>query len=342
MTRVITPGIGTTPDLSRDEASRFLYLIAKLDRPVDLSAPEPQPQQDYFQDTPLDQVLKASLPRRSYTPDPGLAEFGRAFEFSNATEQQRQAQDKARPRKSEDRLASALDRIADGTYTPRGQFARDYGFASPAQGSTTGMATCDVADEFGFCRATTHQLGCGSSAASDVTLAVQSQMRQMAVRPYADADGKIWADQEFGAPMTLMSLVEASTGQRLGDKDLFESGRPRRGTAAVQRPYVHGDPDEPGTGQPFPADTVAKVRALAAQRGIATSESHQAQRDAWKAQHGKLQARIGRPRSADYAELSNPVHRETGLAQVGSTWNGSQPVYAATGAAGTGDEWLLV
>jgi hypothetical protein len=109
--------------------------------------------------------------------------------------------------------------------------------------------------------------------------------------------------------MSLLDHAEASLGVRLGDKSLFETGRAKREVAQVRRTPVWGDPDIPGSGQRFSAATRRTAQALAdASRGmLATSADVARQQKADKAQHARLAARIGKPRSADYAELSNPL-----------------------------------
>jgi len=129
--------------------------------------------------------------------------------------------------------------------------------------------------------------------------------------------------------------VEAATGIRLGDVSLLETGRARREVAAVQRPQVFGDPDDPDAMPlPFPAATARTAAALAAQAGIGTAASHQAQQAAWRREHDLQTARLGRPRHLDYAEFSNPAPRETGLVQFGDPpLFGSLQVYSRAGAA---------
>jgi hypothetical protein len=75
------------------------------------------------------------------------------------------------------------------------------------------------------------------------------------------------------------------------------------------------------------------AQALADASGglLATSADTARQQAAWKAQHARLTARLGKPRSADYAaELSNPVHRDTGPVPFGEPpLFGSLQTYAA-------------
>jgi hypothetical protein len=141
--------------------------------------------------------------------------------------------------------------------------------------------------------------------------------------------------------MTLTDHIEAATGVRLGDAEPYRV-RPRRELITAARPQVWGDPDDPdAVPLPFPAATARTAAALAAQAGIATTASHQAQHAAAVREHDRQAARYWGPRHADYTEHASPHRQAIELTQVGSTWNGSQPVYAATGAAGTGDDWLL-
>ena len=173
----------------------------------------------------IDAILAATVPQ-DYS---GLAEFGQAFELANTAELIRQEQDAAPlPVRTEDRIAAALARWADGTYTPEGQYARE--FASPAQGGVTGMATCrdGSADEFGYCRNMHHEAGCGSAATPDIVEQLKPQLERFAHRPYLGEDGQVWYDRQFGSPMSLVDHVEALTGIRQGDVGLFETGKARR------------------------------------------------------------------------------------------------------------------
>lgn len=198
------------------------------------------------------------------------------------------------------------------------------------------MPTCGTADDLGYCMERFHAPGCGSAASPDITEALRPQLEQLVMRPYLGEDGQPWLDQEYGSPMTLTDHLEAASGIRLGDVGLFETGRSRREVAQVQRPQVFGDPDDPDA-MPLdiPADTARTAAALAAQSGIATSASHQAQQAAWKAQHARQAARLGSPRHADYAaDLSNPVPQGTGPVAFGDEpWNGSLQTYTRAGAA---------
>jgi hypothetical protein len=258
-----------------------------------------------------------------------LAEFGRAWDLANEAELVRQAED-AEPLavRSEDRLTVALGRIGRGTFTPQGPHA--YGLASPGYGTVTGEPTCGVADDLGYCMERFHSPGCGSAATPDITEALRPELEMRAMRPHLGEDGQPWLDRQFGAPMTLTDHIEAASGIRLGDVSPFETGRTRREVAAVQRPQVFGDPDDPDA-MPLPvaASTARTAAALAAQGGIATTADHAEQRAAWRREHDRQAARYRPPRHADYAESSNPMHRETGLAQFGDEpWNGSLPVYS--------------
>jgi len=261
------------------------------------------------------------------------------FELTNAQDQARRAQD-SRPqsRRDEDRLASALDRIGTGTYTPAGYAA----YSLAAQGGITGMETCGPAPD-GYCMNRTHEIGCGSSGDPDAAEGLRPAMERIAHRPYADADGRVWADAEFGAPMSLVDHVEASLGVRLADKSLFETGRSKRQVAQVARPAVYGDPDTPGSGQRFSAATMATAQRLAdASKGmLSTSADVSRQQAAYKVQHTRLANRIGKPRHADYAELSNPAPRDTRLVPFEGSVLGSLPVYASAGTVSQGDEvWM--
>jgi len=240
-----------------------------------------------------------------------LAEFARTFDLANETELARLEQD------AEPLAARTEDRIEAGTFTPQGQFARE--FANSARSGLT--------DDLGYSIERYPQVG---SATPDIVEALRPQLEMIAHRPFLGEDGQVWFDQQFGSPMTLLDHIEAASGIRLGDASLFETGRTRREVAAVQRPQVFGDPDDPDN-MPLgiPAGTARTAAALAAQAGIATTASHQEQQAAAVREHDRQAARYRGPRHPDYrADLSNPAPRETGLAAFGDApWNGSLPVY---------------
>ncbi len=288
--------------------------------------------------------IRQSLPLGSYRRDLGLANdnlanFSRVHEMSYAAEQERITQDAAPlPRLAEDRMSHLLNRAARGTYTPAGYAA----YSLAAQGGITGMETCGPAPD-GYCMNVTHELGCGSSGDPAAVEDLRPAMERIAHRPYADADGRVWADAEFGAPMSLLDHVEASLGIRLGDKSLFETGRARREVAQVSRQQVWGDPDTPGSGKPFSASTRRIAQALAdSSKGmLATSADVARQQAADKAQHARLAARIGKPRHQDYAVgLSNPVHQATELAQFEGGMLGNLPSYSRAGSVSGDEVWL--
>jgi hypothetical protein len=143
--------------------------------------------------------------------------------------------------------------------------------------------------------------------------------------------------------MSLLDHAEASLGVRLGDKSLFETGRAKRQVAQVRRTIRFGDPDT-GSGQPSSASTMRTAQRLAdASRGmLATSADTARQRDAWKAQHARLADRIGKPRHADYAELSNPAPRDTRLVPFEGSVLGSLPTYASAGTVSGQDDEVFV
>jgi hypothetical protein len=131
--------------------------------------------------------------------------------------------------------------------------------------------------------------------------------------------------------MTLTDHIEAATGIRLGDVSAFETGRTRREVAAVQRPQVFGDPDDPDA-MPLgiPASTARTAAALAAQGGIETTADVREQRAAWRREHDRQAARHRPPRHADYAEHATPHRQGIELANFGDEpWNGSLPVFSA-------------
>lgn len=281
-----------------------------------------------YDDTDIDAVIAASLPQDYGYAE--LAEFSRTFDLANEIELVRQAEDAEPPApRTEDRIATALARIEAGTFTPR-----IYGFASPGEGTVTGMPTCGPADEYGYCMNRHHAIGCGSTADTFVAELLRPQMADLAQRPHLDEYGLPWIDAEFGSAMTLTDHIEAATGIRLGDAAPY-AVRPRRELITAARPQVYGDPDDPdAVPLPFPEDTMATAAALAAQAGIQTPADAQAQRAAWVYENTRQTARIRPPQHPDYrADLSNPAPRETRLAQFGDEpWNGSLPVYMA-GAA---------
>jgi hypothetical protein len=139
-----------------------------------------------YDDADIDAVIQASLPPGyGYADITGLAEFGRAFDLANEAELTRQAEDSEPPaRRTEDRIARALDRIGAGTFTPRA-----YGFASPGYGTVTGEPTCGPADEYGYCRERYHAVGCGSTADTFVAKQLRPQMADLAQRPHLDEHG---------------------------------------------------------------------------------------------------------------------------------------------------------
>ncbi len=261
-----------------------------------------------------------------------LERFTRVHDQVNALELARQAE--PMPVRAEDRVKHLLDRVRPAPG----------GYSLASQGGITGMATCGpVVPGTDYCSNTTHEAGCGSSGDPAAAEALKPQMRQIAERPYADANGRIWADRQHNAPMSLIDHAEASLGIRLGDKSLFETGKARREVVQARRTPVYGDPDTPGSGQRFSASTMRTAQALAdASRGmLSTSADVARQQAAYKAQHARLAARNGKPRHADYADLSNPVHRDTRLVPVGNSVLGSLVPYAAAGTVSGGDEVLV-
>jgi hypothetical protein len=259
-----------------------------------------------------------------------LAEYGQAFDLANEAELVRQAEDSVPlPVRSEDRMAWDLDRAARRTLTPQGQFA--YGLANgPGYGSTTGEPTCGpVVPGTNYCMNKNHEHGCGSAATPDIVEALRGEMQLKAHRPLLDEDGQPWLDARYGSPMTATDHVEALTGQRQGDVDPYRV-RPRRELITAARRAVFGDPDDPdGLPLPVSASTARTAAALARQASITTYASGQAQRDAYRAEHARQAARLGRPRHMDYrTDLSNQAPRETGLTAVGDPpWNGSLQAY---------------
>ena len=194
VTRVRIPGFGTTQEMGSEGVSRLSRLVAMLDRPpIDLSQPAQR------------EILTGYASRSGYgdldaVTRPYLTEFSNTFQMANALELARQEQDKAPlARRTEDRIAVALNRISDGTYVPRGAAAWE--FASPDRASLTGLATCDVADDLGYCTATTHQPGCGSAIGPEIVETIQDHLRDKALQGAIDADGRSWRDQ-YGSPAT--------------------------------------------------------------------------------------------------------------------------------------------
>jgi hypothetical protein len=340
MPRMRIPELGVvTQELSPQQMDRLVDLAAKLDRPpIDLSNPPAQREvhtgyaiRSGYAD--IDAVIQATVPQ-GYAE---LSNFSRTWDQVNTLELARITQDAASlPRLAEDRMSHLMNRVSQRTYVPAGYAA--YSFA--AQGGVTGMATCGPAPD-GYCMNRTHEIGCGSSGDPAATEALRPAMKQIAQRPYADANGRIWADAESGAPMSLLDHAEASLGIRLGDKSLFESGRSKREVVQARRTPVYGDPDT-GSGQPFAASTMRTAQALAdASKGyLSTSADVARQRDAWKQQHQRLQARIGTPRHQDYAVgLSNSsAPRDTRLVPFEGSTLGSLVPYASAGTVSGQDE----
>ena len=168
---------------------------------------------------------------------------------------------------------------------------------------------CGAADQYGRCRRAYHDAACShvaeSAAARGATpedsQAWQDALRRHAAVPAADADGQAWRTRR-GDLATLADHVEAATGVR-NRRSLFEygprtaanPGRPEM--AAIRRENRFGDPSaDPGEAhaRDVPRGTAATARAQAAQAGLSTSAGHQAQRDAWKAEHARRAAELAR------------------------------------------------
>ncbi len=295
-----------------------------------------------YDDAGIDAITQASLPPNYGDGHAELAEFDRVFQLSNETELTRLAEDAVPlPVRAEDRMAYLVGRAGRRTLTPQGQFA--YGLANTPDpmAATTDGVPCGFIDATGRCGERYHAAYCNALATPFIAENLKPQMERIAHRPHLDENGRTWQDPEYGSHMSLLDHLESMTGQRLGDVGLFETGRSKRQVVQAKRSQVFGDPDDPDA-MPLEvsASTARTAERLARQSGIQTSAGVREQQTAWKQQHQRLQARIGKPRSADYsADLSNPVHQATGLAQFEASLLGSLPVYAAAGTvSGTGDE----
>jgi hypothetical protein len=215
--------------------------------------------------------------------------YGDAIDLSNVLDAQLgqaatvAAEDAAPPpRSAEARLARSLGRIARGTYQPAGALE----FASPSSaarelgrrrwqvtqpGPVTGRANCGASDEFGHCIEPYHAAGCGSIASTEIAEALRDSgaYARLASQPFADANGRHWADQ-FGRPVTAAGHIEAAAGERLGGGAAFESGYGKRDLISPQRQARfadYDDPEDPGGGVPY--ETAALAGAVQAQARLA-------------------------------------------------------------------------
>jgi hypothetical protein len=174
---------------------------------------------------------------------------------------------------AQQRLDSAYDRIAAGTYAPAGPYRWGSGgleFASPGAAGAAlarhrwaghqpdptagvnGAWPCGSVDEFGRCAEPYHAADCGSLADTVTAQALidDGVYARRSAQPMADANGRVWRDQD-GQPMTLTDHIEAASGQRLTRGSLFESGLGHRELAAPARQALRrpGRPGRPGHGR---------------------------------------------------------------------------------------------
>ena len=221
----------------------------------------------------------------------GLADAREAIDLAHFRDATRVAEDREpQPRRTQDRLDRAYDRISRGTYEPTrgalefaGSTASDAASTlarqrwdrlrrdeDPSAQVTMGVI-CGVPDELGRCGEPYHSPGCASLATPDIAsaLADSGAYSRIADRPHLDADGRTWASQ-WGDPLSLTGHLEAAAGQRLAGASLFESGEGPRELLQPYRPAVFGDIDDPdAVPGPFSPGTQRTAAALAAQAGIA-------------------------------------------------------------------------
>jgi hypothetical protein len=237
------------------------------------------------------------------------------------------------PRRAEDRLAGALDRIAAGAYTPGAlefaggasaaarELARArWGMGQP--GNVTGRANCGPTNDLGYCQERYHSPGCGSLATTEIAEAMRDSgsYARLAALPFEDVDGMPWASTD-GEAMTLRDHVEAATGERLGDGVGFETGHGKRAVVSAAPLAVFADPDDPDTARVdrVPDDAWATAAQVLAQAGI-TKRSAAAER----ARHAGRTARValsGRGTRPD-PDFDMSTRRE----RVREAWGAPEPV----------------
>jgi hypothetical protein len=221
-------------------------------------------------DIDMDQVIRQSLPLASYRRELGLANdslanFSRVFEMANAREQARQDQDSRSARSAgtaEERLQAAFARIEAGTFVPAGAYAVGLANDPDPYAATTGGMPVGFIDAMGRCGERFHATTCNSLADPVIAETLRSQMRDLAARPLADADGQFWAGRD-GSPMSLTDFAEWNLGQRIADCSLLEPGKPRRELAAPARRIKFGDPDAPADEEAWAPVSAATSRAAA-------------------------------------------------------------------------------
>lgn len=256
------------------------------------------------------------------TPGYGSGYPGDAAEFAAARASARVYED-SQPlaRRAEDRLAVALGRIGNGTYTPSIQ-ERALGFAAetaPADDIAPVFA-CSCGAGIG----PNHLSDCSSIwTPDDATALLLDAYRATAAAPAADARSRIYESQHSGELMTLTGHMEHLAGQRLRRDSLFEDGQPRPEVAAPHREHVFSDYDDPAARpQPFGWSTRETAAAAAAQMGLATGSAAR-ERDRYAAQRDSAIARqaLSRP-----ARLPHPDFGETTRERAQRLKSGVSPV----------------
>jgi hypothetical protein len=177
---------------------------------------------------------------------------------------------------TEDRLRTAIERVARGTYTPGAQeralgFATDDGDGDGSYAYGMGCA-CGATGDDGLTASRYHLAGCDEAMSADEQVAVYKSSGAYAViaaEPFTDAHGRTWQDQQ-GQPMTAADHLEALTGVRQSHRDIpfAGSGLERRELAAPQRVTRFGDYDAGDPGEELSADSSRDLRALAAALGL--------------------------------------------------------------------------
>jgi hypothetical protein len=270
-----------------------------------------------------------------------------AIELAAAQATLRQAEDAARPVRratgtdiTEDRLATALDRLQRGTYLPGTAeralgFAADDGYAAGDAGCSCGATAPD-----GSTAAAHHLAGCDAATVAlspdDWAAAEMGLFQGWATETATDADGYSWTDQ-YGRPMSMTGLLESATGQRLTRDDPFQGLGRNREVLQAQRVPVWGDPDDQDGGQEFPGSTRQAARELASAMGLATRSAAEI-RDTAAGQLA-LRGRAPRPTTISAAmDLYGETSRErAGRLKGGGVYpvpygdeplHGSQPVYS--------------
>lgn len=252
---------------------------------------------------------------------------------------------------ADDRLAAAMTRIATGTYVPRTPSLAD--FSSPSRhvrelaqarhrqdhqdfSLAGGKSACGTVDDFGRCAEPYHAHGCSAAMDPEITLAMADGDP---ARLMTDAAGRQWGNAA-GGTTTWGEWLEGQTGQRQQVSG-WEDGR--RDLNTMPRHRLFGDPDDPDDpGQVFPGGTQATVDVIRQQMGVSKEPT-----GFWRGLEQATRyaaARQTRPptaaeraydawQAAGTAETSREraarMHRPVQPVQIGETWNGSLPQFAA-------------